>query len=317
MSAQTMLSICIPTYNRSVYLDKCLMSIVKQLKDTDEVEIVVSDNASTDDTASVVKKYQTIYSNLVYVRNEENIGGDNNIVQSLELGKGAYLKLLNDYLEIKEGGIALMLSLIEKHQADKTILFFASGNSPVKHAQSTYCSSFEEFLNIASFYTTGIGAIGLWKQHLDTIRSHYHFVTKQFYQTELLFECFQLTQASFICMDRIFDVNEIPNQKISYNFFDTFLNDYLNNLLVHLKDTGKLSQKAFNIEKKHLFTGFVYPRYKRFKFKSHHFSIDTSGMEKTIFSVYKTTPFFYGYLLYMPFYLLVFYIKKLFKGKKK
>jgi glycosyltransferase involved in cell wall biosynthesis len=292
------------------------MSIVKQLKDNDQVEIIVSDNASTDDTASVVKKYQGMYSNIIYVRNAENIGGDKNIVQSLALGNGAYLKLLNDYLEIKEGGVDLMLSLINKHLSDKTILFFASGNSPIKNVQSTYCNSFEAFLNIASFYTTGIGAIGLWKEHLDTINSYYQFVTKQFYQTELLFECFQLTQSSFICMDRVFDVNEIPNQRISYNFFDTFLNDYLNNLLLHLKTTGKLSAKAFYREKKHLFTGFVYPRYKRFKFKSHHFSIDTSGMEKTIFKVYKTSPFFYGYLLYMPFYLLVFYIKKLFKGKK-
>ena len=52
-----LLSICIPTYNRCSYLKKTLESIVSQkiFETTDLVEIVISDNCSSDGTADVCK----------------------------------------------------------------------------------------------------------------------------------------------------------------------------------------------------------------------------------------------------------------------
>ena len=54
-----LLSICIPTYNRAEILDKSLESITKQdiFQKTDEVEIIVSDNCSQDNTHNIVHKY--------------------------------------------------------------------------------------------------------------------------------------------------------------------------------------------------------------------------------------------------------------------
>ena len=52
-----LLSICIPTYNRAHYLKECLGSIVAQFDDRDvrdNVEVVVSDNASPDNTRELV-----------------------------------------------------------------------------------------------------------------------------------------------------------------------------------------------------------------------------------------------------------------------
>ena len=50
------LSICIPTYNFGEFIGATLQSIIKQA--TDEVEIVVVDGASTDNTAEVVRAFQ-------------------------------------------------------------------------------------------------------------------------------------------------------------------------------------------------------------------------------------------------------------------
>ena len=62
----TLLSICIPTYNRAEYLKKTLESIVWQ-RDflSKDVEVVISDNCSTDDTASVVAKFVEKYPNKI------------------------------------------------------------------------------------------------------------------------------------------------------------------------------------------------------------------------------------------------------------
>ena len=73
---QPILSIGIPTFNRSCYLNKCLKAIYKQIGHDDLVEVFVSDNASPDNTPQVVANYQK-YSNLTYHRNKINIGGRN------------------------------------------------------------------------------------------------------------------------------------------------------------------------------------------------------------------------------------------------
>ena len=62
-----LLSICIPTFNRSSYLRNTLNSIVSQQEFLSEkVEIIISDNASTDETPDVVKEFTAKYSNIHY-----------------------------------------------------------------------------------------------------------------------------------------------------------------------------------------------------------------------------------------------------------
>jgi glycosyltransferase involved in cell wall biosynthesis len=68
-----LLSICIPTYNRAEYLDKSIASIIRQKEfHRGDVELVIADNASDDNTEEVVKKYQEKYENIVYFKNNEN-----------------------------------------------------------------------------------------------------------------------------------------------------------------------------------------------------------------------------------------------------
>ncbi len=66
------LSICIPTYNRKECLSQCLESIIKQSVFND-IEIIISDNASTDGTFDIIKEYCDKFSNISYFRNSENI----------------------------------------------------------------------------------------------------------------------------------------------------------------------------------------------------------------------------------------------------
>jgi abequosyltransferase len=79
-----LLSICIPTYNRARCLAALLDSIHAQK--TDEVEIIVSDKASTDDTRAIVKKYPDI----IYGRSVKNLGFDANVLRAVSLASGKY-----------------------------------------------------------------------------------------------------------------------------------------------------------------------------------------------------------------------------------
>jgi len=56
-------SILIPTYNSSQYIEECLYSVVKQ--DYDNLEIIVVDNESTDNTVELINKFSNYRSNFI------------------------------------------------------------------------------------------------------------------------------------------------------------------------------------------------------------------------------------------------------------
>lgn len=112
------LSICIPTYNRAAYLPECLDSIIPQLDSslTQDVEIVIADNASTDTTTDIVRAYQKRYPevSIIYFRNEKNLGFDRSFVKLIEKSNGIYCFSLGDDDALFDGAIATILKKIKK-----------------------------------------------------------------------------------------------------------------------------------------------------------------------------------------------------------
>ncbi|MBT2287730.1 glycosyltransferase [Paenibacillus albidus] len=112
---QPLLSICIPTYNRMGHLEACLNSIFSQIGPTDLVEVIVSDNASTDGTEKVATRFLEQYPNMRYIRNPENIGADRNIIQAAGMARGIFLKLNGDDDYFLEEAVPLLLSTLHNH----------------------------------------------------------------------------------------------------------------------------------------------------------------------------------------------------------
>ncbi|MXV17426.1 glycosyltransferase family 2 protein [Hufsiella ginkgonis] len=110
------LSICIPTYNRCTYLKENIVGILSQV--TPElsavVEICISDNASLDDTETVVA--QLIKDNpsisIKYARSDVNKGADWNFHRAMVLAGGKYSWLLGDDDALAEGAVRRILELI-------------------------------------------------------------------------------------------------------------------------------------------------------------------------------------------------------------
>ncbi len=88
-----LVSIGIPTYNRAnSYLKQALLSAVNQTYKN--IEIIVSDNCSSDDTESVVKAFND--PRIRYYRQKENVGPLDNRNFCLKQSKGEYFVLLFD-----------------------------------------------------------------------------------------------------------------------------------------------------------------------------------------------------------------------------
>lgn len=115
------LSICIPTYNRSKDLKECLDSIVSQFNNKNvyiKSEIVISDNHSKDDTEKLVNVYKKKYNNIRYFKNKKNFGGERNQMKAASYAKGEYIWFFADDDLQKKNSIKQILEVIEKTQSD-------------------------------------------------------------------------------------------------------------------------------------------------------------------------------------------------------
>ncbi|MFA5157481.1 MAG: glycosyltransferase family 2 protein [Candidatus Omnitrophota bacterium] len=107
------ISILIPTYNRAKFLRNALDSIVAQ--DAQDIECIISDNASNDDTAEIVRSFQKNHAYIKYFRNETNLGFDSNILVSLSRAKGEYVWLFGDDDYMLPGAIGSVRETITKN----------------------------------------------------------------------------------------------------------------------------------------------------------------------------------------------------------
>ena len=95
-----LISICIPHYNRAEYLIKVLDTIKEQTYK--EIEVIVSDDCSKDDSHIVIPEYiskassQNSHIKFKYIRQPKNLGYDANLRASLENGTGDYLFILGN-----------------------------------------------------------------------------------------------------------------------------------------------------------------------------------------------------------------------------
>ena len=98
MNKLPLISICIPTYNRASFLKRTLISITSThtFHETDKVEIIISDNCSSDRTQEICSMFTEQYGEKIkYIRNKENIF-HKNFGKALLSGSGEFRKLCND-----------------------------------------------------------------------------------------------------------------------------------------------------------------------------------------------------------------------------
>ena len=109
-----LLTICIPTYNRSKKLEKNLRHLIKIIGDQ-KICICISDNASIDDTENVINEIKKSYPYIRYNRNRNNLGFSGNFSAVLKMSNTKYAWLLGDDDYITFNGINCVLEVVKKN----------------------------------------------------------------------------------------------------------------------------------------------------------------------------------------------------------
>lgn len=105
-----LVSVITPVYNAEDYLERMLDSVLNQTYKN--IEIVLVDDCSKDNSEKIIKQYQNDNKNIIYFKQLKNLGAGYARNKALELAKGRYVAFLDSddiwFLEKIEKQIALM-----------------------------------------------------------------------------------------------------------------------------------------------------------------------------------------------------------------
>lgn len=251
-----MLSICIPTYNNAEALDKTLLSIVSQdeFRNSNKVEVVISDNNSSDGTARIAKKYISQFNEKVkYYKNKTNVE-DKNFELALSRGTKEFLKLANDSLNWRPNAINHILEVLEGAANEKPQIIFTNAN--IEGAEFDVISTLDELVEKASYFVTWIGSFSLWRNDFELVRgfsanSHNHLT-----QVEALFRLVKYKKLALINNKSLWSI--IPRGPKGYNMGVIFGDNYIS----ILKDPqNQISNHVFESEKRKVLEKHLLPLY--------------------------------------------------------
>lgn len=157
------ISICIPTYNRSDQLDRLLSFICPIISkiEPETIEVCVSDNASTDNTSIVLKKYIEKYRFLASRRNEKNIGFSRNLDAVANMANGDYLYLTGDDDSFCFDGVEILLRKLNQYKGMDLLLFNSHKSiksAAIRKNEDICLNSLNEyFRQLGIFHATFIG----------------------------------------------------------------------------------------------------------------------------------------------------------------
>jgi abequosyltransferase len=121
------LSLCIPTFNRAPQLRQLLASVARQADHGLDVEVVISDNASDDDTPAVIAEFASGGMAIVYKRLPENLGFDRNMLHVVSMASSDYCWLFGSDDIVEDGAFARIERLFAAHPTPTGISVGSNG----------------------------------------------------------------------------------------------------------------------------------------------------------------------------------------------
>ncbi|MHB8846034.1 MAG: glycosyltransferase family 2 protein [Nitrospirota bacterium] len=188
-----LLSICIATYNRADYIGATLDSIIPQLED--DMELLVVDGASPDNTEAVVKGYAD--PRIRYVRLPVKGGVDRDYCKAVELAQGEYCWLFTDDDLFRPGAIAAVkaalneghgLVVVNAEVRDRTLNVVLERQRLVMSDNRIYApNEMDRLFADALGYLSFIGAVVI-RRSIWLSRDHDPYIGTEFVHVGVIFQ---------------------------------------------------------------------------------------------------------------------------------
>lgn len=112
-----LLTVTVPCYNSAAYMEHCIDSL---LPGGEELDVLIIDDGSTDDTGAIADRYAERYPSIVRVIHQENGGHGEGINQGIRNALGVYFKVVDSDDRLDGSSLLLLLNALRCHTAPET-----------------------------------------------------------------------------------------------------------------------------------------------------------------------------------------------------
>ncbi|MBQ7199385.1 MAG: glycosyltransferase [Selenomonadaceae bacterium] len=278
-----LLTIGIPTYNRSELLQQLLGHLCPVWGNDPRVEIYISNNDSPDDTGEVVKPFIKTYRSVRYNKNIENIGGTRNFFEIYKAARGKFVITHGDDDIIRNDVWKKVLNIISQDESCGVIgLRNAGEDYKIIHG-----TTISEYMNIMSYWTTWISLVILNKSSIFEMAQPDKCNASGFNHVYLQFEILKNHPNFYIVAGDLMPPGfKHSGPGYSGNYIQTFVGNY-NDIL---NEYSGMSKEELSREKFRIFQEHVVKYYSLSRMGAVDFSL--YGSEKIFTEYYKDEPYF-------------------------
>ncbi|MCI6756525.1 MAG: glycosyltransferase family 2 protein [Lachnospiraceae bacterium] len=213
-----LLSVAVPCYNSEGYMARCVDSL---LAGGDDMEIIIVDDGSTDGTAKIADRYQTMNPNVVRVIHKENGGHGSAVNAGIENATGLYFKVVDSDDWVNTEALREIMAFLRsiagtRPQLDMLVSNFVYDKvGESRHRVMQYRSSLPA------------GQMLTWDDTKKFHRGHYILMHSVIYRTGLLRECGLKLPEHCFYVDNLYVFEPLPYVKYLYyldiNFYHYFI----------------------------------------------------------------------------------------------
>ena len=115
---EKVLSVVIPSYNIQQYINQCLESLIQTEEILDQLDIVVVNDGSKDDTVLIAQKYVDQYPNSIRIIDKENGGHGSVLNVGIREARGKYIKILDGDDWVDKDGFRNLVEYLGREDTD-------------------------------------------------------------------------------------------------------------------------------------------------------------------------------------------------------
>ena len=184
-----LLSVAIPCYNSAAYMRKCIESL---LPGGEEVEILIVNDGSVDETPEIALEYVKKYPNIVRLINQENGGHGSAVNTGIREAKGLYFKVVDSDDWVKEEAYREILEVLHHYAGGREVLDMLISNF-------VYEKEGEKRGKVMRYrHALPKNELFTWKDVRHFMKGQYILMHSVIFRTKLLKECgLQLPEKTF------------------------------------------------------------------------------------------------------------------------
>ena len=186
-----LISVIVPVYNVSDYIENCVISVLKQTYT--DFELILVDDGSTDDSGMLCDKLAAMDSRIVVIH-KKNSGVSDARNSGLDIAKGKYICFVDADDTVKENYLEYFIRLIKINDKAKIVvcsIAFLSQKVTIKSKDAVQVCDTEQAFDMI-FYETNKYGVYVWNKMFDAdLFCNIRFASGCYYEeTDIIYRLF-------------------------------------------------------------------------------------------------------------------------------